>query len=92
MLPPPPGLATGLERDRTNQPGPIFPQFPGIILELPAGLLASSAGPRRTRMTGIRMAREPYEGCSGSAVRFGWRRRQNQSVSDRHSEVQVLRR
>jgi hypothetical protein len=40
MLPPPPGLATGLERDRTNQPGPIFPQFPGIILELPAGLLA----------------------------------------------------
>jgi hypothetical protein len=45
MLPPPPGLATGLERDRTNQPGPIFPQFPGIILELPAGLLASSAEP-----------------------------------------------
>jgi hypothetical protein len=41
-MPPPPDLAARPWRDRTHQPGPIFPQSPGSIFGRPDGFLASS--------------------------------------------------
>jgi hypothetical protein len=42
-MPPPPDLAARPWRDRTHQPGPIFPQSPGSIFGRPDGFLASAA-------------------------------------------------
>ena len=44
----PRGLRRGLLRERANQPGPIFPQSPGIILETPSDTLLTATGHLRS--------------------------------------------
>ena len=43
MLPPPARLAARLKRGRAHQPGPTFPQSPGIILEISVSNLLKTA-------------------------------------------------
>ena len=43
MLPPPACLAARLKRGRAHQPGPTFPQSPGIILEISDVTLLNAA-------------------------------------------------
>jgi hypothetical protein len=43
-MPPPPDLAARPWRDRTHQPGPIFPQSPGSIFGRPDGFLKNVSG------------------------------------------------
>ena len=43
MLPPLANLAIRIKRGRAHQPGPTFPQSPGIILETSNGTLLNAA-------------------------------------------------